>query len=146
MRTIGILLIVVALAIAVVPVFNNCAYQGKAIALPNGKTVAMKCLWTSRAGLVVGASLGVVGLLLALSKRRETRMFLSIVAGVLSAFAALLPTSIIGVCAMNTLCVTVLRPTMILAGLLGMALAIAAFVIALRSEDALPMTMEGTPA
>ena len=146
MRVIGILLIVVALAIAVVPAFNNCSSQGMAITLPNGKTVPMKCFWTSKAALAVGIPLALTGLLLVFAKRKETQRFLAIIAGVLSAFAAALPTALIGVCSMESLCVTVLRPTMILAGVLGIGLAIAAFVMAKDAEDSGPATIEGTPA
>ncbi len=145
MRVIGILLIVVALAIAIVPSFTNCSSQGLAIQLPGGKTVPMKCYWTAQASLPVGISLGVVGLLLALSKRRETQLFLSITAGVISAFAALLPTSLIGVCAMQKLCETVERPTLMFAGLIGVGLSIAGIVIALRRSDDSASGDQSTP-
>lgn len=147
MRIIGILLIVVALAIAIVPAFTNCSAEGFAIELPGGKTVPMKCHWTAQASIVVGVTLGIVGLLLAISKRRESRLFLSVTAGVLSAFAALLPTTLIGVCSMNKLCSNVEKPTLLLAGIVGVALSVAAFVMALRSEDVTPPApTEGTPA
>ena len=57
----GIALIVIALAMAVVPNFTDCQSQGLEIALPNGKTVPMKCHWTGQAEMALGAPILAVG-------------------------------------------------------------------------------------
>jgi len=49
-----IALVALALGTAIVPQFTDCASQGKAITLANGKTVEMKCHWTARAEIAVG--------------------------------------------------------------------------------------------
>ena len=42
------ILIILALVVAIVPQFTDCQSQGRAIELPNGKTIPMKCHWTAR--------------------------------------------------------------------------------------------------
>ena len=144
MKAIGIALLVVGLVVAVLPVFNTCSYDGKAITLPNGKTVEMKCLWTARASLVTGVTLAFVGLFLALSKRRESRLMLSVIAALLSAFAISLPTALIGVCKMDANCVNVMKPSLIAAGALGVLLSVVALVLAWRQSDETPPSQGAT--
>jgi hypothetical protein len=135
MKAVGIGIIVIALLIIAVPSFNNCTYEGKSIALPSGKTLDMKCLWTSRASLIAGVTLALVGLLLALSKQKETRRALAVIGAVVSALAISLPTTLIGVCAMDSLCVNVMKPSLIGLGMLGIGLSVTAFVLAGRGTD-----------
>ena len=98
MKVIAVILLVLALVIGVVPQFTDCQSQGKAITLANGKTIPMKCHWTAVAEIVTAVTLGAVGVLLFVSKRKETRLVLAVLAAALGAFSLLLPTVLIGVC------------------------------------------------
>jgi hypothetical protein len=130
MKTIGIIFVVLALAIGVVPQFNNCSAQGRSLELANGRTTPMKCYWTAQAELAVAVPLLLVGGLMAVNRRKETQRTLSIVGVLLGVFAILLPTSLIGVCASDEmLCNILMKPTLVfsgivvvMAGLLGLVL------------------------
>jgi hypothetical protein len=63
-KFLGITLVILALAIAIVPAFTDCQSQGKSISLANGKTVPMKCHWTGVAEIAVGVPLVGVGLMI----------------------------------------------------------------------------------
>ena len=99
MKAIGRIVIVIALAVVIVPAFTDCEAQGNAIALPNGKTIPMRCHWTGRAELALAGPLAAVGVLMLLEQRRETLRALSIVTVFLGLSVVLLPTVLIGVCA-----------------------------------------------
>ena len=49
MKVIGVLMVVLALVSGILPQFTDCSSQGRAITLPNGKQIDMKCHWTARA-------------------------------------------------------------------------------------------------
>jgi hypothetical protein len=131
MKAIGIIFMLLALAIGVVPQFTNCSAQGRAIELPGGRTIPMKCHWTAMAAPAVALPLLIVGGLMFFSRRRETLLALSLLGAVLGVFAILLPTYLIGVCASDEmLCNIVMKPTMLFrgavtlgAGLIGLVLA-----------------------
>jgi hypothetical protein len=53
-KFLGITLIVIALAIAIIPAFTDCQSQGRSLALANGGTTAMKCHWTAQAEIASG--------------------------------------------------------------------------------------------
>lgn len=138
MKVIGVLLIIVALAIAILPQFFNCQYDGATITLPNGKTISMKCYWSARASLIVGIPLAFIGLFLVLAKKRETRMMLAVVGALLSAFAIALPTQLIGVCMDMTKqpsCLLVMKPALIGLGVAGVVLCLVALFLANRQAD-----------
>ena len=135
MRAVGIGLLVIGVLVAAVPAFNNCTYEGMSLTTVTGMSVNMKCFWTARASLVTGVTLGLVGLMMALSKKQETQRFLAILAAVLGAFTVSLPTALIGVCKMNAACVDIMKPTLIALGGLTIILAIVAFVLAGRNAD-----------
>ncbi len=121
-KVLAAVLVALGLVIGIVPQLTDCQSQGHAIALPGGKTIPMKCHWTAAAELAVAAPLLVVGVLLALSRRRESRRALAAVGLVEGALAALLPTALVGVCANpEMLCSSVMKPTLILAGILVIA-------------------------
>lgn len=129
MKTIGAVLIILALVVGIVPLFTTCESQGKAIALPNGKSIPMKCHWTGRAELVAAVPLLAVGAIMVPTRRRETLRALSALGMVIGALVILLPTSLIGVCANpDMLCNMVMRPALILAGLLIIAISAAGFL------------------
>jgi hypothetical protein len=121
-KAIGAVLILLALVIGIVPQFTDCLAQGKAIALPNGNTIPMRCHWTRQAEVGVAIPLGLVGILAIISKRRETLRILSGLGMVLGLVAILLPTYLIGVCAsQDMICNMVMKPTLIFAGTLTIA-------------------------
>jgi hypothetical protein len=130
MKTIGIIFVVLALAIGVVPQFTNCSAQGRSLELANGRTTPMKCYWTAQAELAVAGPLLLVGGLVIFNRRKETQRTLSVVGALLGVFAILLPTSLIGVCASDEmLCNILMKPTLVFsgvavvtAGLLGLVL------------------------
>jgi len=138
MRALGVAFVLIAVLAALVPAFNNCTYDQKFIQLPGGATIDMKCFWTSRAAIVAAVPLGIVGFMLALSRRKETQRSLAVAGGALSALTAMLPTVLFGVCGMNASCSTVMRPTLIALGGLGVIVAVAAFVLAGRQTDEAP--------
>jgi hypothetical protein len=129
MKAIGTILILLAMVIGIVPQFTDCAAQGRAIELPNGNTIPMKCHWTRQAELGVAMPLVLVGILTLASKRRETLRILLGLGMTLGLVAILLPTSLIGVCASSEMiCNMVMKPTLILAGALTMGAGLAGLV------------------
>jgi hypothetical protein len=119
MKIIGVVLIVLALVAAIVPMFTDCQSQGKSIVLENGKTVAMKCHWSGRAELIVAVPLFVLGILFMVNSNLLVIRNLSILGIVLGIFIILIPTTLIGVCInAEMLCNSVMRPILILSGIL----------------------------
>ena len=148
MKLLAALLVIAGLVLAIAPQFTNCeANSGKMSAASPGFQVAsastitlaamttpaaampkMKCLWTARAGIVVGAALVVSGALLFFSRRRETIRALGILSALMGLFAILLPSTLIGTCAPSTsVCNTTMAPIMYSAG--GLALAVGVIVV-----------------
>ena len=95
----GISVVVLALVIAIAPMFLDCQSQGKSLTTSTGMSVPMKCHWTGVAMLGAGAPLTVVGGSMFASKRKQTWRALSILGTVLGAVVILMPTTLIGVCA-----------------------------------------------
>ena len=132
------LLIVLALVVGVVPAFTDCQSQGRALALANGSTVPMKCHWTGIGELVLAVPLGLVGGATAVSKRKETRRMMAILGMVLGTLVISIPTLLIGVCAnADMLCNSIMRPTLILAGGLVMAISLVFGVLNERAKEEL---------
>ena len=149
------LVVVAGLVIAIVPQYTNCEAQGgtmpaaivrvasatlsPATTFASVQTAAadtivpkMKCLWSARGGLAVGASLAVAGAFLFFARRKEARRALGVLGALLGLFAVLLPTSLIGTCASSgAVCNTTMRPIMLAAG--GIAV-VASLVILVVNE------------
>jgi hypothetical protein len=137
MKIAAVLLVVLALAVAVVPMFTDCQSQGRAITLANGSTVAMKCHWSGVAELGLAAPLLLVGLTTSVSKRKETRRVLAWLSLVIGAMIVAVPTVLIGVCASaDMVCNSIMRPTLILAGILITAISAVSWVMAERAGEA----------
>jgi len=127
MKIIAIVLMVLALVLIVAPSFFTCASDGKAIQLPSGKSIPMKCYWTARAEMGLGVLLLAVGALLFISRKLESRRFLSILALILGIFIILFPTALIGVCVNPDMtCVVLMKPILLLIGIVTGALGVAA--------------------
>jgi len=136
MVVVGAIFIVLALLLAIIPQFSDCQSQGKALALPDGKTVAMKCHWTGQAEAVLAVILLVIGILLIISRNKETQKYLAIVGIVLGILAILLPTFIIGVCATPTMiCNTVMKVALLILGPLVILDGIAGLILAVKSNN-----------
>jgi hypothetical protein len=131
----GIALIVLAIAIAVVPHFNTCQYNGKDIVTMAGKHVPMKCNWSAQAEIVVGAGLLAVGILTLVSRKKETTSFLAIIGIVLGAAVILVPTKLIGVCSSLMPCDTFMQPFLIAMGGLVIVLCVTSLVVSLSSKE-----------
>jgi Domain of unknown function (DUF4418) len=135
MKVAGIVLIVAALVVGIVPMFSDCQSQGKAIELANGKLIPMKCHWTGRAELALGVPLLAVGGMVIGSRRKATLQALSITGAILGLGAIALPTFLIGVCGTAGMsCNTVMSPTLIFAGVLTVAAGVVGIVLARRAE------------
>ena len=122
MKIIGAVLIIFAFVIAIVPMFTDCQSQGRAIVLENGKTIPMKCHWSAVAELVLAVPLFVLGVMDIINRNLLVFRYLSILGIVLGTFIILIPTNLIGVCTNpEMLCSSVMRPILILSGILVVA-------------------------
>jgi hypothetical protein len=125
MKILAAVLIVAGFVTMVAPSFYNCAAEGKTIQLPGGRTIPMKCLWTARAEMGMGAMGLFAGILLLISRNLESRKFLSLLAFVLGIFVILFPTTLIGVCGNPEMpCASVMKPILLLTGFVMGALGI----------------------
>jgi len=135
MRVLGLLLVVVALVAGIVPALNNCSSDGALLTLTNGKQVPMKCYWTAQASIAAALPLGLLGLALAFSRRKETQRALAIVAAGLGVTILALPMYLIGTCASyEMICNLVLKPTMLGLGILTIVIAGVVFYLSRGSE------------
>jgi hypothetical protein len=118
-KAMGILLIVLALVIAIVPVFTDCLANGRSLTTADGRSVPMKCHWTAIAEIGLAVPLALVGLFNLTSKRKETFSTLNVIGVALGALVVLFPTVLIGVCANAMMpCNMIEKPTLILSGIL----------------------------
>jgi undecaprenyl pyrophosphate phosphatase UppP len=87
-----------------------------------------KCHWTAQASLAGAVPLAVLGGMTALGRSRPARRSLSIIGAILGIFVILLPTTLIGVCASDFMrCSLIMKPTLIMSGLIVTALCVAVF-------------------
>ncbi len=127
MKIIAILLIISGIATIFIPSFYSCAAHGISIQLPGGRSVQMKCFWTARAEIGLGILLLAVGVFLSISRRLESRRFLSVLALILGILIILLPTLLIGVCTNpNMFCAVLMKPILLMIGAVVGILGIAA--------------------
>ena len=133
LRIFGAVIVILAILLALIPAFNNCYQDGKVLTLENGKTAPMKCLWTARAAIAVAIPLALVGVLLALSRSKETRRGLHVMGIALGGIVMLLPTTLIGVCTtMTASCNQVTRPSLLAIGATVIGLNLVALVVSER--------------
>ena len=140
MKALGAILVALALVIGIVPQFTDCLAQGSTIELPNGNRLPMRCHWTRQAEVAVALPLGLVGLLVLFTRRRQTLRSLLFVGMALGISAILLPAYLIGVCASkDMICSMVMKPTLLFAGVLTGAVAGLVGLLYLRGEALAPI-------
>lgn len=136
LKILGVIIIVLALAIASVPYFTDCQFQGLALTTIDGKTVPMKCHWTGIAEIGIAVPLLAVGVMMTLSRRKEGIRNLSVIGIILGGLAIAIPAGLIGVCQTPTMiCHTVMKPLLIVLGSLTMVCSIGALVISIKAKD-----------
>ncbi len=130
----AVILIILALFIAIFPQFFDCESHDRSLVLQDGRTVPMKCHWTARAEIVVGAHLLASGTLLFFSKSKKTRISLGIMGIVSGISTILLPTYLIGVCGMDEMvCNSTMKPALLLAG--GLVIVISLIIMISSSKN-----------
>ena len=118
-KPMGILMIVLALVIAIVPIFTDCLANGRSLTTADGRSVPMKCHWTAIAEIGLAVPLALLGVFNFTSKRKETFRTLNLVSLTLGALVILFPTVLIGVCGNAMMpCNMIEKPTLILSGIL----------------------------
>ena len=136
MKAAAAIIILLAVVVGIVPQFTDCQSQGKAIELPNGRSLPMKCHWTARAEIAVAVPLLLCGVWMLLSQRKEMWRQQAVMTMVLGLFVALLPTGLIGVCMKaDMVCHALMRPVLTLAGILVVALGAFCFLLAGRAKE-----------
>ena len=129
-------IVILALVIGIVPQFTDCQSQGRALVLQNGKTVAMKCHWTAQSEIAMAVPLLGLGVVMGVSKRKESRRIIAGLGMLLGVFAILLPTVLVGVCASaDMLCNSVMKPTLILSGILVIAISVGTLIMSERQAE-----------
>lgn len=139
MRALAVISGVFGLLIAIVPQFLlpvcSASIETKA-----GRFIPMRCFWTARVELAVGALIVLVSILLFLSRNRSTTLYLHIVLTGLGVVALLLPTNLIGVCMSPTMpCRIGTLPALIVLSGLVIAIGLAGLALSLR-RDSQPVT------
>ena len=135
MKVIAAILIILALIVGIVPQFTDCLAEGRAIEMPNGRSLPMKCHWTRQAEVAVALPLLAVGVLMLFSRRRSAQRILAAVALALGISAILVPAYLIGTCASaEMICNLLMKPILLFAGIVVVATSVVALVY-LRGED-----------
>ncbi len=140
-KVLGIGLAALAIALAVVPRFTDCQSQGKMITLrdASGKvtgTTSMKCHWTGVAELGVAIPLGMVGIMMAFARKKETARYLGISGIALAAVAIALPNGMIGVCKSSMMtCVSTMKPALTTIGSVAALGSVVGLVWSWRSKS-----------
>ena len=138
MRVLGALLLVTALLAGIVPQFSDCQSQGRELTLADGRNVPMKCHWTARSEIAMAIPVLASGLLVLVSKRRETLRNVGILGGVSGVGVVLLPRTLIGVCGNpDMICHSIMLPFLTLVGSVIVVAGAAVAVVAMtqRSDE-----------
>ena len=110
-KAFGVILIILALGIAILPQFTDCKYLG------GGLASKMPCQQSAAAEVVLGIPLAVVGVVTLFNKRKSGFLGLSLLGMVLGFCTILIPTTLIGVCSGATMhCTVLMKPILIVLG------------------------------
>jgi hypothetical protein len=136
MKTVlGVVMIVLALVLAIAPVFSDCQSQGKMLTTADGRSVSMKCHWTGIAEIAAAIPLGIAGIYALLGRRRETVRFAAIIGAAAGLTAILLPTVLMGTCGNAAMtCNVLMQPIVLAAGILAIVASVTLFFIAREPE------------
>ena len=147
MKIAGIVIVVLALVVGIVPQFTDCMSQGKSLALANGNTVPMKCHWTAMAALGMSIPLLALGGIMAFSRRKETQRALSMLGVAMGVVVTMLPTYLFGVCGNAMMpCNNTMMPTLIFSGALIGVISLVTLVLARKDEVQPALPAMGQPA
>ena len=95
-----------------------------------GMVAKMKCYWSAHAEIVAGVPLIVIGVLLFFARRKETTRALGALTVALGVLTMLIPTTLIGTCLNDQMvCNTEMKPTLLIAGGITVALGVAVLVL-----------------
>lgn len=131
-------MIVLALVLAIAPVFTDCESQGKMLTTADGRNVSMKCHWTGIAEVAAAVPLGIAGLYALRGRRREGLRFAALIGAASGLMAVLLPAVLIGTCGnASMVCNLLMRPILLGSGILAIAAGAALFVAAREGQPAL---------
>lgn len=132
----GIVIIVLAVAIAVVPAFTDCQSQGKSLVTSTGKAVPMKCHWSGIAEIGVAVPMLAVGAIMAVNRRKNNVMTMGVLGVVLGGLAIAFPNGLIGVCATPTmLCQTVMKPALTVLGSLAIVGSLGVMILSRKAKE-----------
>ena len=134
-KFLGVVMILMALVLAVAPVFTDCESHGKLLTTADGRTVSMKCHWAGVAEIAAAVPLALAGIYALRSRRKETLRFAGLVGVTSGLVAILLPTALIGTC-MNAsmICNLLMRPILLASGIIAIVASIALIVLAREPE------------
>jgi predicted membrane channel-forming protein YqfA (hemolysin III family) len=133
LKFLGIPVFGLALVVGILPQFTECAGVLK---LANGMTAPMRCHWTAIAEMALSVPLAVLGVLLFINKKNESRRSLSILGALLGTFVVLLPTTLIGVCKSNMMaCRNLMLPALVISGGLIVVASIVFFASSFRKIE-----------
>lgn len=145
-KSMGFILIGLALIIGIVPLFTDCLSQGRMLTTDTGKTVPMKCHWSAIAEIAPAVGLGLVGVFNVFSKKKETYRTINLLGIALGALVIAFPTFLIGVCASNMMiCNMIMRPTLLAGGTLSIVTCAVLLLTTARMSET-PMVKTGLPA
>jgi len=131
----GVVMIVLAIVLAIAPVFSDCESQGKMLTTADGRSVSMKCHWTGIAEIAAAIPLALAGLYALFGRRKETLRFAAIIGAASGLTAIVLPTVLIGTCGSPAMtCNVLMKPIVLAAGILAIAASLILFVIAREPE------------
>ncbi|OGO06572.1 MAG: hypothetical protein A2Y92_04440 [Chloroflexi bacterium RBG_13_57_8] len=135
LKVLGVTLVVLAVALAIVPHYTDCQSQGLELTTANGKAVPMKCHWTGVAEFGMAFPLAAVGAMMIISRRKETLSFLSVTGIILAGVSIALPNGLIGVCATPThTCATTMKPALTALGGIIAGASILGLILSARSK------------
>lgn len=134
-RVLGVVMVLMALVLAIAPAFTDCESHGKMLTTADGRSISMKCHWAGMAEVAAAIPLGLAGMSVLRSRRKETTRFAAVVGVAAGATALLLPTVLIGTCGSPMMiCNLLMRPILLGSGIVAMAASAALFFVAREPE------------
>ncbi len=132
-RFLNAVMVLMAITLAVAPIFTDCQSHGKFLTTADGRTVSMKCHWTGVAEVAAAVPLFLAGIFGLRNQHRETKRFSSLMGTASSLVAILIPTVLIGTCANEMMiCNILMRPILLSAGIIGIVVSLAIFILDLK--------------